>query len=292
MSVQMLSSTVACEPEAFALLKYNAMLTHADIVSMYQSSSPLCGFIKSANLEKEEFTVLLSDSVTATMPFKESRIQSHLSTVLVNSTGDKILSFYCKSLIGTYVTVHIHSISGTNFTVSRIPTLWKSFNQIITECQNPNSIYKCVVLSIATKSVFVDIGGGIVGIVPIQNLSCLRYTNLKRWIHVGDSFYAKMDASSEFSKMKFTLSRKEYSIATISANTFQKNDIVSVLVGDKVPTNDGYFVELTPGICGVMDSNRVIREGSTALGVISKITPDSHLPCGYRIKLNEVFRRF
>ena len=288
----MFSSTVACEPEAFALLKYNAMLTHADIAKMHRFGSPLRGLIKSANLEKEEFTVLLSDSVTATMPFKESLIQSHISTVLVNSYGDKILSFYCRSLLGTYVTVHIKSISTAEIKVTRIPSLWESFSILMEECKKTNSFYKCVVLSIAPKSVFVDIGGGIVGLVPIQNLSCLRYTNLNRWIHVGDSFYAKMDARSEFNKMKFTLSRKEYSIATISANTFQKNDIVSVLVGDKVPTNDGYFVELTPGICGIMDSNRVIREGSTALDVISKITPDSHLPCGYRVKLNEVFRRF
>lgn len=284
MSIQELKNNIACPPEEITLV-FDADKSLEDLENIYRQNLSMCAIIESANIEKEEFIVSLSNSAHAILPFKDCLIQSFMSMTYLNPRGEKLLSHYSQSIIGKKVSVNITHFSENEIRVTRIPSLEKAYKTILKECENPNSIFQCLVLSCSRRSAFVDMGGGIVGIVPMQELSLVRYSNVSNWITAGDTFYAMLESLD--SDMHFSLSRKAYSLCEINPKIFEVGDLLTVAIGDRVPTHDGYFVELTPGIAGIMDSKRMLFEGEVTLGIIRKIIPDTHVPCGYRFRLDE-----
>lgn len=285
MKIQEYDPRIVLLPEEVALT-FDESLSLEDFESCFRSHTSVCGIVDDVDVENEEFIVELSNSIEAHLPFKESVYQDFIELSYETNYGEIIPSHYSESLIGRKISVYITSFTEDRIEVSRIPSLKNAYEAILEGIKDQSSIFQCYVLSCSRRSAFVDMGGGVLGLIPVKNLSCLMYTDLQYWVQAGDIFSAKID-SFDKENMKFYLSRKAYSLSEISPDSFERGDMITVAVGQPVPSCDGYFVEITPGIAGIMDSKRVLLEGEIALGTISKIIPDDRVLCGFRFRLDD-----
>lgn len=279
---------IALLPEELALT-FDESISLEYLESCYRSHIPVCGIVKDVDIESEEFIVSLSDSIDAYLPFKESTIQNFIELSYESLSGKITTSDYSNSLIGLKISVHITQFTPERIEISRIHSLTLAYETIMNEITNPNAIFQCYVLSTSKRSAFVDMGGGILGRIPIKELSCLRYSDIDYWVQPGESFAVKLTSIEE--NMQFNLSRKKYSLSEISADSFKIGDMITVAIGQSVPKGDGYFVEITPGIAGIMDSKRYLYEGEFSIAIISKIIKDDRVFCGYRFRLDDALSR-
>ena len=275
----------SCTPEFFRF-GYDSLATHEKIRSSFLKKETISAIIREANISRKEFKVSLSDYVEATLPFSECVVQDFIEMTYSypGEEPDSSLSYYAKSLLGTKVSVTITSFSDASITVSRKQPLKQAYEEILKEKSNPNIVYKCMVLSLSSKAAFVDMGGGIVGLIPAVELSKVFYVNLRNWVEVGDVMWATPYNMPEDGR--FVLSRKNFYAKNGEAEDFSEGDIIPVHIGNRVPGGDGYYVELTPGIAGIMDSPMRLYEGDVILALIKKKIPDAKVPCGFRFRLD------
>lgn len=266
-------------------VQYKPQATLEDIELSFRNQKPICGIVISADPEKEECKVALSNLITATLPFDECIVQNFIDMLFINERGEKKLGNYTQSLIGHQVMVTITKLTTDCIEVSRKPSLNQAFEEILQECKNNDATFLCTVLSYSSKAVFVDMGGGIVGLIPIGELSFVEYFNLSKWIKIGEKFYAKIENYNEDGH--FTLSRKAYYSRFCVPKNYTKDSYMQVTISRPVAQNDGYFVELPGRMVGLMDSTRKYKEGDTAIAVITKTMCDPTFRCGFRIHLTE-----
>ncbi len=274
---------VACRPDDVELVFHN--LSKKDVYESYKNSTNICGLIESLDIENECFKVKLGDNLYATLPFEQAFIQDGIEMTHIISSGLKVPGHYANSIVNTKINVKVTFFSDEEIILTRRPALTEALRQITRQIQRNKITFYCRALSFSRKSVFVDIGGGILGNIPISALSLVHYTDINRWIRKGDCFFANL-FQPQIDNF-FTLSRKDFYTQNSFAEELKVHDIITVTVGHRVPKNDGYYVEITPGIAGIIDSFKSIPEGTIKLGVISKIIKTPNSPCGYHFRIKE-----
>lgn len=235
------------------------------------------------DLNRREFTTSLGNNYVAALPFEDSVLRSSIQ--MVNKKGE--LAAYSKSLIDQYVYVLISDIDKFgHISVTRKPLLSQAYQKVCEHCKNQNSIFKCRVMYCTEASAMVDIGGGIMGIIPIQELSTMIYKDITKWIYPGQTFGATL---SKFERLKnmFILSRKRF--YSMNPKIPKLNETIWVQAGHRTDSNPfGLYVQIDPGIAGVLNKPRLqYSEGHYIKATVSRIIPDKNVLCGYRIQLIE-----
>lgn len=99
---------------------------------------------------------------------------------------------------------------------------------------------------------FVDLGAGFISLVPIQEMSICRYSNLKNVFEVGDVIQVRIMGFDE-SKKFVSLSRKA-SYEKITEKTLPMDSAFEVTIFGYVnDLKDGVFIEFDPNNSGIMD---------------------------------------
>jgi len=121
--------------------------------------------------------------------------------------------------------------------------------------------------------VFCDVGSGIIGLLPIKNISVSRISCIEtRFKDITD---LKVVVHSVDDKGRLTLSHKEL-LGTWEeeASNFNKEDVVIGVI--RVIEDYGAFIELTPNLSGLADvsrSNRKLKVGDRIAVCIDDIIP-------------------
>lgn len=111
--------------------------------------------------------------------------------------------------------------------------------------------FNAQVVGLSKKSVFFDIGEGLVAICDICEISRVHITETKKWIKKGEWKNIKL---KRIEKGLVWCSIKDGYPADYSA--LPVKSVVSVKLGEPVYENNkitGYFVEITPAIAGIAD---------------------------------------
>lgn len=273
-----------CLPEELEL-SYTSTLSLKEIEFSRRHQKPLCAIVESYNLSAKCFKVRLSDEFTAILPFTDSVIQDFIAMTKDGDDGIIHAGMYTNAMTNRKIKVHVSKITSNGIYVTRKIALNDAYKKITKYISGKNTVFRCSVLSNSSKTVFVDIGGGILGAVAIADLSFVHYADINKWISQKDEFFACLVKKTE--DRRFNLSRKEFYAHDGSAFSFKYGDMPVVKISQAVPKGDGYYVEITPGIAGVMDSKKVRHEGQETIGIIHKIVPDSKVPCGFKFRLYE-----
>ena len=267
-------------PEGTAIWP-NFCLKWSELEEAKQTQKKLPAKIIDSNIDRREFIVSFGNGYTAVLPFEDSIYRGTIN--LLSRNGN--LSRYSTALIGENVYVLITDIDNSGYiTVSRKPLLKQAYQKIRELCENENPIFQCRAIYNTAKSAMVDMGGGILGIIPIQELSMVVYNNIENWIKTGDTFFASFYEFDQEKNM-FILSRKQYygQHSTVP----QIGEQIYVKTGKITESNPfGRFVELTPGIAGVLNKPRhFYEEGTLVKAKVSCRIEDPQILCGYRIQL-------
>lgn len=136
----------------------------------------------------------------------------------------------------------------------------------------PGSVITGVVTHLASFGAFVDIGCGIIAMLPIEHISVSRISHPKDRFSVGQKILAVIH-SIDRERKRFTLSHRELLGTWMeNASWFNPGDTVQGIV--RSIKEYGSFVELTPNLSGLMDARENLRPGDRVSVFIKGIHPE------------------
>ena len=133
-------------------------------------------------------------------------------------------------------------------------------------------MYKRQVVSTNDYAAFVDVGGGVTGILKLENISDILIQNASDILHVGQRINVvvkKYDRDTG----RIELSYKELQ-GTFEENIskFKEGDIIDGVVRNRIKS--GIFVEIAPNVVGLAEHVNGIEYGQKVLVSIKRIIPE------------------
>ena len=159
------------------------------------------------------------------------------------------------------------------------------------QCLRPGSVLACRATRLESFGVFLDIGCGIVAMLPIEHISVSRISHTKERLRAGQKILAVV-LSIDPERRRFTMTHRELLGTWMeNASWFRPGETVPGVVRSVQPY--GSFIELTPNLSGLADTREDLTTGDRVsvfiksirpermkikLQVIEKLPPDSTLP--------------
>lgn len=136
----------------------------------------------------------------------------------------------------------------------------------------PGMKLKGVVVSTNDYAAFVDVGGGVTGILKLENISDILIQKASDILHIGQRINVivkKFDRDTG----RIELTYKEI-LGTFEDNIskFKEGDIVDGIIRNRIKT--GIFVEIAPNVVGLAEHVNGIEYGQKVLVSIRRIIPE------------------
>ena len=155
----------------------------------------------------------------------------------------------------------------------------------------PGSVLTCRVTRLESFGVFLDMGCGIIAMLPIEHISVSRISHTKERFRTGQKLLAAV-LSVDQERRRFTMTHRELP-GTWMANTSWFRPGATAPAAARSVQPYGSFIELTPNLSGLADSREDLTSGDRVsvyiksirpermkikLQVIEKLPPDDTLP--------------
>ena len=131
-----------------------------------------------------------------------------------------------------------------------------------------------IVKSIQPYGAFVEVGGGIVGLLHIEDISVARIKNPSERFQIGQRVQV-MIKSIDRNLERVILTYKEL-LGNWQDNVklFREGDIVTGIARETDKNKNGIFIELRPNLVGMAEYKPDIEYGQNVIVNIKKIIPD------------------
>ncbi len=131
-----------------------------------------------------------------------------------------------------------------------------------------------IVRNIKPYGAFVEIGGGVAGLLYITDISVARMKTPKEKLQLGQKIKVKIKEIDKLNK-KFYLSYKEM-LGSWEDNVkgLEEGSVVKGIAKEVTKNRDGIFIELKPNLVGLCEYKQDIEYGKEVSVRIKKIIPD------------------
>ena len=247
----------ASAPQAFSLEELSKASINGDII---QAKVSRCD-------SNYNLYVDLGNNITGIIPRDE------VEAINIDETGFPKPNI-CKSKIDKIVQFKVKDTSKKDTVIlSRKAVGKEAINWMKNELKEGMLVYG-IVKNIRPYGAFVEIGGGIVGLVHIEDISVARIKTPYERFKIGQKIKI-MIKSIDRKTNRVILSYKE-TLGTWEENVkeFGEGMIVSGIVREKEKNKNGIFIELKPNLVGLADYKDNIEYGEDVRLKIKKIIPD------------------
>lgn len=136
----------------------------------------------------------------------------------------------------------------------------------------PGSVVTAVVTRLESFGAFLDIGCGVVAMLPIEYISVSRIPHPDQRFRPGQKILAAV-RSVDVQRRRFTMTHRELLGTWMeNASRFQPGETVRGIV--RSVKDYGSFVELTPNLSGLADSKEGLQVGAGVSVFIKSIRPE------------------
>ena len=179
----------------------------------------------------------------------------------------------CVGKVHKYVQFKIKEKEDDNFIFSRKDAQEEVLNYIKTDLKE-GQIVNGIVKNITPYGAFVDIGGGVAGLVHIEDLSVARIKTPYERIKIGQKLKI-MVKSIDRDLGRINLSYKE-TLGTWeeNANNFEVGMKTKGIIREIEKNKNGIFIELTPNLVGMAEFKEGLNYGDKTDIMIKKIDYD------------------
>lgn len=180
----------------------------------------------------------------------------------------------CTSKVNRYVQFKVKDIdSKNNFILSRRAVGEDALNWMTNELQE-GMVVNGIVKSMQPYGVFVEIGGGIVGLLHIEDISVARIKTPAERLKIGQKINV-MVKSIDKKLERVILTYKEL-LGTWEDNVkdFSEGQTVKGIARETEKFKNGIFIELKPNLVGMAEYKEGIEYGQNVDVYIKKIIPD------------------
>lgn len=179
----------------------------------------------------------------------------------------------CIGKVHKYVQFKIKERSEDNLILSRRDVQNEVLNCIKTDLQ-VGQIVNGIVKNITPYGAFIDIGGGVVGLVHIEDLSVARIKSPLERIKIGQKLkivvkYIDRETGKINLSYKETLGTWEE-----NANNFKMGMRTKGIVRETEKNKNGIFIEITPNLVGMAEYKDGLNYGENIDVIIKKIDYD------------------
>lgn len=216
--------------------------------------------------ENYNLYVKLDDGKTGVIPREE------LEAINVDESGLPKTNL-CVGKVHRYVQFKIKGKDKENLILSRKDVQKEVLNFVKSELQVGQTV-KGIVKNITPYGAFIDIGGGIVGLVHIEDLSVARIKTPFERVKIGQKLnfvvkYIDRETGKVNLSYKETLGSWED-----NANKFSLGMETKGIVRETEKNKNGIFVELTPNLVGMIEYRDGLNYGEKINVVVKKIDYD------------------
>lgn len=186
----------------------------------------------------------------------------------------------CMNKVNKIVQVKVKKIENEEIILSRKEVGNEAINWIKTELHE-GSVVCGIVKNIRPYGVFVEIGGGIVGLLHIEDISVARIKTPLERFEVGQKInimikYIDRELNRVILTYKELLGTWEENV-----KSFEEGSTVIGIARETEKSKNGIFIELKPNLVGMADYKENIEYGQKVRVYIKKIIPEKK-----KIKLN------
>ncbi len=176
------------------------------------------------------------------------------------------------ALIGQNILARVKYIDLYSIILERNSVIEETMHVLYCKMQAEENLRVCVVKT-TRYGVFVDIGNGIISMIPNKNLSKSRHYNSKKIYFEGDELLVRIIGYNEITR-SFEVSRK----AAYGRNLPKVGSIVVVICSTPLKDNTGLYVEFDPANSGIMDfpmnmRAKSFKDGEKIVVKVNKIVP-------------------
>ena len=205
----------------------------------------------------------LGDGISGTIPREEVDINIDDDT----SSNRRI----CKNKVNQYVQFKIKGVeNGSRYILSRKAVEKDAIDWIKNELEE-GMIVKGIVKNIRKFGAFIEIGGGIVALLHIEDISISRIRTPEERFKVGDKIDV-MIKSIDRNTGKVVLTYKQL-LGDWDKNIqpFKEKMVVDGIIKDVNTNKDGIFIELQPNLVGLAEYKEGYEYGQKVKVLIKRI---------------------
>lgn len=180
----------------------------------------------------------------------------------------------CMSKVNKYVQFKVKNINKEGTVIlSRKEVGKEALNWAINELRE-GQVLKGIVKNIRPYGVFVEIGGGVVGLLRIEDISVARIKSPLERFNIEDKINV-MIKSIDKRQERILLTHKEL-LGTWEDNAkkFEEGMIVNGIIRETEKAKNGIFIELQPNLVGMAEYSENYKYGQNVQVYIKKIIPE------------------
>ena len=194
-----------------------------------------------------------------------------------NNAGDDINTFKTNistSKVNNFVQFKVKGIDEANNYILSRKEVEKDAMAWVKEEVTEGSILKGIVKSIQPYGAFVEIGGGVVGLLHIEDISVARIKSPRERIKVGQKINV-MIKSIDKSEEKIILTYKEL-LGSWEDNVKDIKEGTTIVgkAREVEKSKNGIFIELKPNLVGLAEYKDGIEYGQNVNVYVKKIIPE------------------
>jgi len=217
--------------------------------------------------EKYNMYIKLNNDINGIIPRDE------IDYLCTDNDGNAKIGL-CKNKVNNYVQFKVKDFSdNTNIILSRkevCKDAWEWVNNELT----PGTVVNGIVKNIKPYGVFVEIGGGVVGMIYIQDISISRMKNPNERFFIGQKIKTVIKSINK-ENSRIILSYKEL-LGDWEENVkeFKEKTVVKGIVKECDKYKNGIFIELKPNLVGLAEYKDGFSYGQVVNVFIRKIIKD------------------
>lgn len=180
----------------------------------------------------------------------------------------------CTSKVNKFVQFKVKDIdSKNNYILSRKSVGKDALNWITNELQE-GMIVNGIVKSMQPYGVFIEIGGGIVGLLHIEDISIARIKTPAERLKIGQKINVMIKCIDR--KLERVILTYKELLGTWDDNVkyFVEGETVTGIARETEKSKNGIFIELKPNLVGMAEYKEGIEYGQSVDVYIKKIIPD------------------
>ena len=180
----------------------------------------------------------------------------------------------CTSKVNRFVQFKVKDIdSKNNYILSRKDVGKDALNWITGELEE-GMIVNGIVKSIQPYGAFIEIGGGVVGLLHIEDISVARIKTPAERLKIGQKINVMIKCIDR--KLERVILTYKELLGTWDDNIkdFQEGQTVTGIARETEKSKNGIFIELKPNLVGMAEYKENIEYGQNVDVYIKKIIPD------------------
>lgn len=245
---------------------YSGIITMDKINEAFTNNEVMQGYVNKCDSNYNLY-VDLGNSIKGIIPREE------VEAINIDETGFPKPNI-CVNKVNKIVQFKVKDIkSEDTIILSRKAVGKEALNWIKTNV-NEGMVVCGIVKNIRPYGVFIEIGGGVVGLLHIEDISVARIKSPEERFKIGQKVNVMVKYIDK-SKERILLTYKEL-LGSWEENIqkFAEGDTVTGIAREEEKFKNGIFVELTPNLVGLADYKEQIEYGQKVKVNIRRIIPE------------------